>query len=226
MPSFSKKSLIKPKTPTLSETLAILQKKLQIGSSDVNKQKKNETDFHIASAARDFVAAGIAAKERAEAVSKSKDGIVNENSLSDTIKRKLDEFTRNEKFDVNKPEESMTNTFLDSVKKNFALPEGITKRYEEFRDAFDRTPVGQIVGKTVKAVGELYQKAEPQINAVKDKTKDFLDVNKDGQLNFDDVGSAFEKGSSAVSKAVRKLPDISGIDSSLSSEKHYSNEME
>lgn len=226
MSVLNKKTLTEHRTPTISEVLSILQKKLQRGFSDENIQKKNETDFSIVSAARDFVASGIAAKERAEALSKSKDGTVNESSLSESIKRKLNDFISTEKFDVNKPEQSMTTTFLDSVKRNFALPEGITSRYEQFREAFDRTPVGQCVEKAVKAVGALYQKAEPQISAVKDKAKDFLDVNKDGQLNLADMGVAVEKGASAVGKVSRKLPDISGIDSSQTSEQYYSNEME
>lgn len=226
MSALNKKTLTEHRTPTISETLSALQKKLQRGFSDENIKKKNETDFSIVSAARDFVASGIAAKERAEALSKSKDGTVNESSLSESIKRKLNDFISTEKFDVNKPEQSMTTTFLDSVKRNFALPEGITSRYEQFREAFDRTPVGQCIEKAVKAVGALYQKAEPQISAVKDKAKDFLDVNKDGQLNLADMGVAVEKGASAVGKVVRKLPDISGIDSSQISEQYYSNEME
>lgn len=225
MSTLNKKMLTKHRTPTISEALSTLQKKLQRGFSDENTRKKNETDFSIVSAARDFVASGIAAKERAEALNKSKDGTVNESSLSESIKNKLNDFISTEKFDVNKPEQSMTTTFLDSVKRNFALPEGITSRYEQFREAFDRTPVGQCIEKAVKAVGALYQKAEPQINAAKDKAKDFLDVNKDGQLNFADMGAAVEKGASAIGKVARKLPDISGIDSSTS-EKHYSNEME
>ena len=226
MSAFNKKTLTEHRTPTISEVLSTLQKKLQRGFSDENIQRKNETDFSIVSAARDFVASGIAAKERAEALSKSKDGTVNESSLSESIKRKLNDFISTEKFDVNKPEQSMTTTFLDSVKRNFALPEGITSRYEQFREAFDRTSVGQCIEKAVKAVGTLYQKAEPQISAVKDKAKDFLDVNKDGQLNSADMGAAVKKGASAVGKVARKLPDISGIDSSQTSEQYYSNEME
>ena len=225
MSTLNKKMLIKHGIPTISEALSSLQKKLQRGFSDENTRKKNETDFSIVSAARDFVALGIAAKERAEALSKSKDGTVNESSLSESIKNKLNDFISTEKFDVNKPEQSMMTTFLDYVKSNFALPEGITSRYEQFREAFDRTPVGQCIEKAVEAVSALYQKAEPQISAVKDKAKDFLDVNKDGQLNLADMGAAVENGASVIGKVARKLPDISGIDSSTS-ENHSPNEME
>ena len=62
MSTLNKKMLIKHRIPTISEALSSLQKKLQRGFSDENTRKENETNFSIVSAARDFVASGIAAK--------------------------------------------------------------------------------------------------------------------------------------------------------------------
>lgn len=225
----AKKSLSKPKTPSFSDVLKELAKKVNQGSVDKDKQQKNENDFHLVSVVRDLVAAGVAAKEKAKAQSKTAntDDPSFLSTLSGKIKEKLSEFCNGQEFDLKDPMKSVQETLTNAVNKKYALPGAIVDKYHDVYEVIKNSPAGPYIDNGIKVVGALYEKAEPFIDVAKDKAKDILDVNKDGELSLEDVGSAVGKGKEVIGKVARKLPDISGIENGTSTdEPKYSQEME